>query len=393
MNSSDRVKKAHIAIMRHKKFCAFSGLLACGKTSVHADLNPPTAYTDGWNTKYHDGFVASLSDPELRMLILHEQTHKAYRHTYVWRDLWKEDPRLANIAADMFVNISLIDTDAGEGFVKMPKDGVHPDPQYRGMNVKQIFDAMKQKQEGDEGDEGDDGDGGMDHHDWEGEGKEGDGKAMTEVQKANEIERAMRQGEMIRKRMAGTGTGNADGVFGELLTPVVDWRKVLRDFVTEHCAGRDESSWRRPNRRYLGMDVYMPTLVGTTLPELVVGFDVSGSVFGSGEMTRFVTELTTIIEQIKPSKCHVVYWDTQVCGHQTFEDGQFAVQDLKIRGGGGTDGSVLFDYLRDKRITPTAIVQFTDGYVGSWGTSDCPTLWAITTDIVAPYGVTIKIDV
>jgi hypothetical protein len=54
---------------------------------------------------------------------------------------------------------------------------------------------------------------------------------------------------------------------------------------------------------------------------------------------------------------------------------------------------VLFDYLRDKHITPQAIVQFTDGYVGSWGRSDVPTLWAITSDLVAPFGTSIKVEV
>jgi predicted metal-dependent peptidase len=141
------------------------------------------------------------------------------------------------------------------------------------------------------------------------------------------------------------------------------------------------------------MDIYMPSMVGTTMTELVIGFDTSGSIFGSNEMTRFVTEIKTIIEDVKPSKVHVIYWDTEVAGHQTFEDGQFAVQDLKIKGGGGTDGSVLFTYLRDKNINPQAIVQFTDGYVGDWGRTDAPTLWAVTSDLQAPFGTTIKVEV
>jgi predicted metal-dependent peptidase len=197
---------------------------------------------------------------------------------------------------------------------------------------------------------------------------------------------------MIRKQRS-KGAGGSDGMFGDLLAPKVDWRKALRDFITETCSGRDESSWARPNRRFLSDDVYMPSMMGVTLRELVVGFDTSGSVFGGSEMTRFVSEITTIIEQVKPSKVHVIYWDTAVAGHQTFEDGQFAVQNLKPKGGGGTDGSVLFDYLRKKRITPDAIVQFTDGYVGDWGRSDVPTLWAVTSDIKAPFGTTIQLEV
>jgi predicted metal-dependent peptidase len=53
---------------------------------------------------------------------------------------------------------------------------------------------------------------------------------------------------------------------------------------------------------------------------------------------------------------------------------------------------VLFDYLREQRINPDAIVQFTDGYVGDWGNTNVPTLWAITTDVVAPFGTTVRVE-
>lgn len=395
MNVQDRIKKAHISIMQHKKFCAYSGILACGKVTVGDDV--PTAATDGWNVIYNPAFVEehAKTDPELRFLVLHEATHKAYRHMVTWRSLHEQDARLANIAADYFVNTTLRDTDAGEGFIKVLNLGVPPTDKYRGWSVLQIFNDLKQQQQdegggGDNPDDPDDG-AGFDEHDWS--GNEANNDPAKEQQQADEIQRAIRQGEIMRKKLAGKGAGNADGVFGDLMAPKIDWRKVLREFVTETCAGRDESSWRKPNRRYLGMDVYMPSMVGTTMTELVIGFDTSGSIFGGDEMTRFVVEIKAIVEDVKPSKVHVIYWDTRVAGHQTFEDGQFAVQDLKIKGGGGTDGSVLFDYLRDKNIRPQAIVQFTDGYVGDWGRTDAPTLWAVTSDLKAPFGTTIKVEV
>jgi len=380
MNAQDRLKKVHVDIMRHKTWCAVSGLLACGKTTIDATI--PTACTNGWDTRYSPTFVDSLTEQELRFVVLHENAgHKAYKHLMVWRMLWERNAKLANIAADHFVNLALVETDAGEGFIKMPKIGIQPETRFHGMSVVQIFRILEQ-----EGDS-DDGEGGMDEHDWDGASEH------TEEQQAaqgKEIERAMRQGEILRKTR-GDGAGNKSGVFGDLLTPKIDWRKALRDFITETCAGRDESSWAKPNRRFLSEDVYMPSMVGNTLTELVIGFDTSGSCFHSAEMDRFVAEVTTIIEDIKPGKCHVVYWDTQVAGMQTFEDGQFAVQDLKPVGGGGTDGSVLFDYLREQRINPQAIVQFTDGYVGDWGKSDWPTLWAVSSSISAPYGTTVHI--
>ena len=385
MSVPDRIKRAHIAIMQHKVFAGYSGVLACGK--VKFDENIPTAMTNGWDVTYNPKFVEEHmpTDPELRFLVLHEATHKAFRHLHVWNDIHRENHQLANIAADLFVNLALVDADKGEGFVKMPKLGIQPDPQYRGMSVGQIYQKLKDNPPSGGGD-------GMDEHDWE---DAQDGASAEEAQKrADEIQRALRQGEILRKKLAGKGAGSEDGIFGDILAPKVDWKKALRDFIQETCAGRDEATWRRPNRRYLSQDIYMPSMQGVTLNELVIGFDTSGSVFGGDEMTRFVSELKVIIEQVKPSKCHVIYWDTAVAGHQTFEDGQFAVQNLKVKGGGGTDGSVLFDYLRGKNLNPQAIVQFTDGYVGNWGNTNVPTLWAITTNgIAAPFGTSIDLSV
>ena len=65
MNVADRIKKAHIAIMQHKKFCAYSGILACGKVTVSDAV--PSAATDGWNVIYNPKFVEEHmpSDAEL----------------------------------------------------------------------------------------------------------------------------------------------------------------------------------------------------------------------------------------------------------------------------------------------------------------------------------------
>ena len=392
MNVPDRIKKAHIAIMQHRKFCAFSGVLACGKVSFSEDI--PSACTNGWDRVYNPKFIEQHmpTDPELRFLVLHEATHVSYRHLNTWRALHEEDGQLANIACDHFVNLHLQDTDAGEGFIKMPKLGIQPNEKYRGWSVGMIFNDLKQQQKQQQDGSGSgDGDG-MDEHDWNGNDANGD--PAKEQAQANEIQRAIRQGEILRKKLAGKGAGSADGVFGDLLTPKVDWRKLLREFVTEYCAGRDESSWRKPNRRYLSQDIYMPSMVGTTITRLVVGIDTSGSIWGSSEMDQFAAELKRIAEDIKPRLIDVVYWDTAVAGHQTFEDGQFAIQNLQPKGGGGTDGSVLFKYLEQKRIRPDAIVQLTDGYVGDWGSTDIPTLWGITTaGVSAPFGTSVPIEV
>lgn len=379
LSAQDRVRKAHLAIMQHPEFCRFSGVLACGDVTFTDEL--PTAATDGWNVRYNPEFVnGTLSDDAtLRFVILHEGMHKAYRHNKMWRRLFEENAQLANVAADYFVNTELHHADQ-TGFIKMPDIGIPPSDKYKGWSVAQIYEDLKQS--GEEPEEG------FDEHDWEDGGADGD----QEAERGKEIDRALRQGEMLAKKI-GKGAGNKNGMFGDLLHPKVDWRAVLRDFISQTCRGRDETTWQRPNRRFLADDILMPSSISTKMEELVIGFDTSGSCFGGSEMTRFVSEITRIVEDVAPSKVHVVYWDSDIAGHQTFDDGQFAVQALTPKGGGGTDGSVLFKYLQQQGIKPQAIVQFTDGYIDNWGSTDVPTLWAITSGMKAPFGTTIQVEV
>ena len=391
MTPLDKIKKAKIDIMRHPRFCAFSGVLACGETTVDDNLNPPTAATNGWDHVFHPEFVDSLTPQQLRFVVLHEAVHAAGKHLHVWKHLWKRDRKLTNIAADYFVNTALHDMDKDEGFITMPPVGIPPTPKYKGWSVEQIFnDLMQQAQDDPSGGSGDGDGAGMDEHDWEGASE----ATPEQVQaRAQEIDRALRQGEMLAKKR-GQGAGNSDGIIGDLLAPKVDWREQLRDFVREQCQGRDESTWRRPNRRYMAGGDYMPSAISETIGPIVVGFDTSGSCFDSGTVTRFVSELQAVVDAVSPESVRVICWDWEVRTDQTFEQGQFNTPSLKVRGGGGTQGSVMFDHLRKNPGTtkPSAVIQLTDGAVGDFGHYDVPTLWVITEKhIRAPWGTTIHL--
>ena len=385
MNSLDRIKKAHIAIMRHKTFGAFSGVVATGKVTV--DDKCQTAYTNGWDVTYGDKFVQSLSDPELRFVVLHEALHKSYRHLHVWKQLWSQDQRRTNIAADHFVNLGLVDTDNGEGFIVCPKIGIQPNPEYRGLSVKQIFDRLKDEQD-DDGQGGDGEGSGFDEHDFDGASQ---ASAEEQAKQAEEIQRALRQGESVaRARGKGKGSGS---LMADILKPKVDWRAQLREFVQETCAGRDDSTWAKPNRRFVGDDVYMPSMISEKIGELVVIFDTSGSCFSGTVISAFASELAAIVEQVKPEKVRTLYVDDHVHGEQVFEDGTFAVAQLQVKGGGGTDLRLGFDHITEKRYTPQAVIVFTDGYTPFPASIPCPTLWVMTENITAPVGRTLRIEV
>ena len=393
-------RKQVVKIMGHKKFCAFSPTIASGEVTFPNDV--PTACTDGWNCMYGPAFIEPLNDAQFRGLILHENLHKALQHGFVWGKLWEENAQLTNFAADIVVNTSLTEMDGGEGFIEFPPGGVEADPFFSGWTVGDVYNHFKKKQnpppKGKQGGSGKPGAGkgepkdqqpgeqpGADEHSWE-------KAAELHAEKGEEIKRAVNQGESMR-RARGAGGGNSEGAFGALLQPKLDPKELLRQFMTAACAGGGETTWARIDRRFLaGGYGLMPGSINETIEEIVIGMDTSGSCFGTDTMTKFISDIAHIVEEISPAKCHVIYWDWEVQGHHIFEGGQFAVASMQPRGGGGTNGAVLFEYLRAQKINPTCVVQFTDGEVGDWGRSDWPTLWAVMGRDRAPFGTTVKLE-
>jgi predicted metal-dependent peptidase len=346
----------------------FSGVLSVGKVIYTEDI--PTACTNGRDVMYNPKFIDTLHDKELNFVVLHEALHKVFQHMFLWKKLWKESPQLANIAADYVVNNTIYEADQHGSVAVIPKEALF-DKQYANMTTRQVFDLLKQKakQQG-EGQQGE----GHDSHDWEG----AEGLSDDEVKEtAKQIDQALRQGEIIRGKMQGNKNRTIDG----LLEPKVDWREQLREFVNATCKNKDKTSWKRPHKRFLGQDIYMPSMIGETVGKLVVGIDTSGSI-GDRELNEFLSEVVAICDEVSPSSIELIYWDYNVAGHETYNMGDYnaLVQTTKPKGGGGTRVGSLNEYIKEKRIEPEAIIVLTDGYVeNDWGgTWEYPTLWAIT---------------
>jgi predicted metal-dependent peptidase len=377
LTPQERVTKAHISIMRSKEFCMFAGVLSVGKVEFTDQL--PTAATNGRDVMYNPTFIEELSDKELVFVVLHEALHKVMQHMTLWSKLWKENPMLANMAADYVVNWTIKEADPNDYITEMPEMALY-DVKYANMSTKQVYDLLKKEGDSGEGKEG------HDHHDWEGAEKLTDAE-VKEVQK--QIDQALRQGEIIRGKMA----GNQSRAIQELLEPKIDWREQLREFVTSVCKNKDKTSWKRPSRRFIGQDIYMPSMIGEAVGRIVVGIDTSGSI-GQQELNEFLTEVKGICDEVTPEAIDLLYWDTAVAGHEIYNQGDYdgLAQTTKPVGGGGTHVGCVNEYIKDKRMTPEATIILTDGMVESdWGGNwEHPTLWAITSrGVTSPHGKSI----
>ena len=390
LTEEQRLSKAVVDIM--PRIPEIAGMLMIGDRVI--DDTVQTACTNGRDEWYGRVFVAEISDAELRFVVIHEVFHKIYRHLVTWQHLSKLCHRTANISMDYDINGKIIKEYGKDGWVKMPEGGCF-DEKYDGWGTAKIFwdiydpeaandqpqDGRGKPQEGGQGQgQGTQGnslpdDGhptGFDEHDWEG------AQDMTAEEKREierEVDEALRQGSLVAGKM-GSG-GNRD--LEELMQPQVDWREVLREFVQTTCAGNDYSTWKRPNRRYIGAGVYMPSGISEQVEELVVAIDTSGSI-GGKELSAFLTEVKSVCDTVHPNKVRLLYWDTEVCRDEAYDMHELddLVKSTKPAGGGGTCVECVPEYMQKHSIKPQACIVLTDGdlYRG-WGTWNSPVLWCI----------------
>ena len=393
-----RLDRAAFTIFSHDKYTEIAGTLMIGDRSI--DDNISTACTDGLNEKYGREMVSKLTDPELRYVILHENRHKIYKHMDIYEDIWKEDHRLANMAMDYIINLEISDENK-DGFATMPTgeyQGLY-DEQYRGMTVMQVYDTLRkqsptQPPNGPGGDErgtgkpltgtgqpqpgrpgdgnGNDNGNGFDEHDFDGASAIDE---ATKQAKGTEIDQVLRQGAIAAGKL---GSGGAIGSIKELLEPQVDWREVLREFVQQTCAGKDFGTWSKPNRRYIGSGIYMPSTLSEKVEELVLASDTSGSVFC--HIDKFLSEIVGICNSVRPEKVRLLYWDTKIKGDESYELERIddLTKSTTPKGGGGTRVSIVPPYMREQGIRPQAVIVFTDGEIaGRLDGWDCPVLWCV----------------
>ena len=367
LTAEQRIERCHIDLMNHPNFVAYSGILMIGSVKVCDKTS--TGYTNGRDVVYGREYISTLTEPELRGMILHENKHKMYRHITTWHHLWKQNPDKANRACDYVINLEIVDEGkATNGFV-----AVHPnwlyDEQYRGMDSQQVFNLLP-----DDGGKGSGkGQNPTDEHGWE----EGQGLSNEEKEElSREIDNAIRQGAIL----AGKVNGNLNRSFTDLMSAKVDWREALREFVSSVVTGKDDSTWRRPNRRWLQHDIYMPSTIAESMGSILIAVDTSGSIRDE-DVNKFLSEVVGIMNNVNPEQVHLLYWDHHVAGHEVYGigDGDKLMGSTKPKGGGGTSPSCITEYMKSHNLKPECSVVLTDGYVGGdWGGDwSSPVLWAI----------------
>lgn len=385
ISQETRLKKAHIALMKHRETALYSGVMLMGKNSVIDDK--VTAYTNGVDKKYGREFISKLTDAELRGLILHENLHVALKHIPRFKKEFKDNAQAINVATDYVVNDVIMNL-KDQDLCHLPEGGLY-DAKYHNWSVREVYEDLKKQQQQNKDSGGGESLGKtLDEHDFENAQSMSD-EEVKEM--SGKIDRALREGGILAGRMG----AKIPRVIDDLLEPKVDWREVLREFVSSATKGSDEYTWRKFNKRQMANDIYLPSMENESVGELIVAIDTSGSI-GGQELTEFASELVSISSVSTPSKIRVLWWDTDVHGEQVFlpEHYDNIKELLKPQGGGGTMVSCVSEYLNKQRVEAEAVIVFTDGYLESditWNITR-PTLWLVTqnSSFIAPSGKVVK---
>ena len=372
MNNEQRLAKAKTQLVLDHPFI---GTIALQKLefSIHPESwfeergMPATAAVSDREAMFCDEFMDTLNDSELTFLVAHECFHPMLEHN--WRRN-SRDPMMFNQAADYVINKLLRDERIGS----MPECGLHDESIYaEGGGTSEGIYTLLQQQQSESPDGGGDGDGsGNKQMDTI---IEATGTPAEQGQAAQEWRIAVAQAAQAAKIM-GKLSANMERFVSEFLESKVNWRDVLYRFIEK--ARTDQRTFARPNRRLITQGLYMPSVSGERMGELVFAVDCSGSI-SQHEVNQYAAEIKRVHEDLKPSTVHLVYFDSRVAGIDSFSPDDEVV--LNPRGGGGTAFSPIFRAIDEQGIDPVACVVLTDLYCNDYGDAPhYPVLWVSTSD-------------
>ena len=380
------IQRLLLARLRILNECSFYGLLLMNmKFSI--DVNSPTAYTDGNKICFGPEFMDELNDRELEFVLMHELLHVVLKHCYrglEYNNFW------FNVACDIVVNSNILKSrDMDLSYISIRKYGesMHLAPNGdEGYNytAEEVYEMLKSIAKEIPGlasmfD---------DHSKWgmSGLSSEWDERIVSSISIINE---------------SGKGAGKiplgALRQYNKLINPQVNWKIILRDFMSREV---NDYSFSPPDRRYDG-PFFMPDFNGDVdvlKLNVLFAIDTSGSVSNEA-IGAALTEIKAVIDESYSIDGFIVCLDADL--YEPTPISEFDINNFKAQGGGGTNFKAFFEAVpeisKKMKNKPDLIIFITDGYddfPSEEARDNIPVLWIINNDeVTPPWGMVARIEV
>jgi predicted metal-dependent peptidase len=206
------------------------------------------------------------------------------------------------------------------------------------------------------------------------------GEASEQMSNAQEWTTALVQAAQVAKGR-GMCPGWVQEVITSLTTPKMPWSEMLRQFLQK---SKDDYSWRRPARRFIGNNLYLPSIHSESI-NIALAVDTSGSV-SSKELQQFTAEVNQILQDFETVVITLIQCDTRINQIDVYEKSDLPLT-ITYKGRGGTRFEPPFEYVSENNIQPDCFVYLTDGEMWiDMPEPDYPVLWVTTNRTNFPWG-------
>jgi len=225
-----------------------------------------------------------------------------------------------------------------------------------------------------------------DHSGWKKSGGKGEADSITREVIKQAVAEAARQ----VKKAQGQFPAGIEELIKELLgKEVVNWRKLLKQYVGNAVKADRHYTWKRESKRY-GAD--QKGRCHTRTLDIAVAIDTSGSI-STEDFGEFMTEIYGLMKSYKAA---ITILECDAAVQKVYKLQKHGKVDTKFKGRGGTSFVPSFKYFEEKRSKPSLLIYFTDGYGDFPPKETMRTVWVITSsgsgDIKVPFGRVIKLD-
>jgi predicted metal-dependent peptidase len=380
----DKLTRARIGLILDQPFF---GTLA---TRLQLQEYPAveTMATDGFRIRYNPEFVDKQKPEHLKSIIAHEVMHCASGH-HARRD--NRDPKQWNKACDYAINPILKEA----GCFSLPSWMLY-NPQFDNMSAEEIYSIIKNDSPGKGQGQGDGSGEGEQTPDpgkmgavEDPEGKDSKNPSESELNQSEQDWKVAAKQAATQAKAQGKLPGSLSRFVDEILRPKVDWRLLLQQFVQP--TAKSDYCMSPPNRRYIHLGLYMPSLKSNEMPPIVIGIDTSGSI-SNEQLNSFQAEIQAIMDSC-PTTIDCFYCDHRIQGHDVFTRDN-TVRFENCKGGGGTSFEPVFEEVERLGLRPECLIYLTD-LEGSFPdhAPEYPVLWINTYNHeIAPFGTTVFME-
>ncbi|AUE23255.1 putative metallopeptidase domain protein [Raoultella phage Ro1] len=215
------------------------------------------------------------------------------------------------------------------------------------------------------------------------------------------------------KAAGGEGPKEARELIAQKGKPKINYLQIIKQRMISRV--KSDRTYRVLGRRSGGMTkvlrdhgaltkkqfMVMPGRKRTETVDIVIGFDVSGSI-SRQTMTRIFNEIIALSTLYQCFRITLFCWSTQVGNVNVYtQDNIKEILDYRVTSTGGTTAACAFEYIDEFIPKAKEVIIFTDGYIedlrhrgSSWGRK-YNTLWVICggrKGWIPPFGKAVDLD-